>query len=217
MQIPACVLSPRACTEGIYLWTVQPLGPLSVEPSDSLTCRAASAMGCRDSLLLQGKARCHLLGPCLYTEDLSGCSSESLMVTGSLLSIPAFTLDSQITFPLRFTVLKWVLFTACCPTVKFWMHFISLTISAYFSFSSLQEKCFFMGVGKRWKSEGAQFGVSSWSGIVFWSLLKKRVKKLLERLIPFFWIITYGTMPVITGKIWKEFHFIVHVAYIIDP
>lgn len=57
----------------------------------------------------------------------------------------------------------------------------------------------------------------SWSGIVFWSLLKKRVKKWVKRSIPFFWIITYGTMPVITGTIWKEFHFIEHVAYIIDP
>ena len=81
-------------------------GTLSAEPPDSLTCRTVSAMGCRGSLLPQGKARCHLLGACLYPEDLSGCSSESLMVTGSLLSIPAFTLDSQITFPLRFTVLK---------------------------------------------------------------------------------------------------------------
>lgn len=84
-------------------------------------------------------------------------------------------------------------------------------------FSPLQEKCFHMGIGKRWKSEGAHFGVLSWSEIVFWSLLKKRVKKVVERSIPFFWIITYGIMPVITGKIWKKFHFIEHVAYIIDP
>lgn len=104
----SCVLSPRVYTEGIYLWIVQPLGPLSGDPPDSLTCRAASALGCRGSLLPQGKARRHLLGPCLYAGDLSGCSSESLVVTGSLLSIPAFTLDSQITFPLRFTVLKWL-------------------------------------------------------------------------------------------------------------
>lgn len=102
-----------------------------------------------------------------------------------------------------------------CPTVKFWVDFISLTYHSVFY--PLQEKCSHMGIGKRWKSEGVHFGVLSSSGIVFWGLLEKRVKKLVEKSIPFFWTFTYGTMPVITGKTWKEFHFIVHVAYITDP
>lgn len=58
----------------------------------------------RDSLW---ESECHLLAPDITTK-CTGCSPEDFPVTGILLFIPVFSLDSQITFPQRFTVLKMI-------------------------------------------------------------------------------------------------------------
>lgn len=53
------------------------------------------------------KGECHLLAPAITTKSTSQELGDST-VTEILLSILVFSLDSQITFPWRFIVLRWL-------------------------------------------------------------------------------------------------------------
>lgn len=112
MPREVCVSQPPGVHRGhlpLRSQTEWPVGalPESVSRIPSLgQFSAVDKVKWRDSLLPPGKGSCRLMGPCCHPEELLGHSSESRVVTGSLLSIPIFSLDSQVTFPLRFTVLK---------------------------------------------------------------------------------------------------------------
>lgn len=67
---------------------------------------------------------------------------------------------------------------------------------------------------RRWRSVVVRFGAAHWSAVTCWSSMRRRVKTCVIRSTQFYWITISGTMPGITGKIWKIFRFTEYGAYI---